>query len=65
MRVDSSWAVGDMTVLRLTEAVPLTDWRTMTVGGVEFKPYPVMDSGDNVIAVKGAHELDGKVVEFA
>lgn len=64
MKVESSWKVRDMTVLRLTEDIPLTDWHKMLVGGVEFKPYPVMDSGDDTIAVKGAHDLAGKTVEF-
>lgn len=65
MKVESSWTARDMTILKLTESIPLTDWRKMTVGGVEFKPFPVMDSGENVIAVKGKHDLTGKRVVFA
>ena len=64
MIVESSWTARDMTILKLTESIPLTDWRTMTVGGVEFKPFPVMDSGENIIAVEGKHDLTGKRVVF-
>ncbi len=64
MKVESSWTARDMTILKLTESIPLTDWSKMTVGGVEFKPFPVMDAGENVIAVSGKHDLAGKQVEF-
>lgn len=65
MKVESSWTTRNMTILKLTESIPLTDWRKMTVGGVEFKPFPVMDSGENIIAVEGKHDLTGKQVVFA
>lgn len=65
MKVESSWTARDMTILKLTESIPLADWRKMIVGGVEFKPFPVMDSGENIIAVEGKHDLTGKQVVFA
>lgn len=53
-----------MTILKLTENIPLTDWHKMTVGGVEFKPFMVMDAGRDVIAIGGEHDFTGEEVEF-
>lgn len=64
MKVKNSWTVRNMTILKLTENIPLTDWHKMTVGGVEFKPFMVMDSGRDVIAIGGEHDFTGEEVEF-
>lgn len=64
MKVNDSWEIRGTTILRLDGAIPLTDWREMIIDGARFEPRPVMDSGRDVIAVEGKHDLVGKEVEF-
>lgn len=59
-----SWTIRNITVIRLTENIPLTNWSRMMIDGVEFKPYPIMDAGKNVISVEGRYDFTGKEVEF-
>ena len=65
MRVDDSFEVGGMTVLKLTEDLPVSGWRLLVIDGSTYKPLPVMDAGWDTIAIEGSHELDGKTVLLA
>lgn len=49
-------------MLALDDPLPTYEWRTLVVGGVGFDPVPVMDTGNDCIAVAGAHDFEGEGV---
>lgn len=51
-------------MLALDEPLSTYEWRTLVVGGVGFDPVPVMDAGNDRIAVAGAHDFGGEDVTF-
>lgn len=64
MKIVDCVAVGGYTVLALDDPLPTYEWRTLVVGGVGFDPVPVMDAGNDCIAVAGAHDFEGEDVTF-
>lgn len=53
------------TILVFDDHLPRSSWRSIVIDGVCYKPIPVMDAGENCIAIEGVHELDGKEAQFA
>lgn len=64
MKVEDIIKGDDFTVLIMSEDLPMTDWRTLLIGGTAYAPLLVMDAGDNVVAINGSHDLTGQEVEF-
>lgn len=64
MRVIESTTMGPYTILVFSAPLPLTSWRAIVVDGVRYDTLPVMDAGDDCLAIPGAHDLTGKDAEF-
>lgn len=64
MRILDCHEIDGATALLLDGRAPLTNWRKLLIGGIEYEPVAIMDMGKNVIAVKGSHDLTGKDVSF-
>ena len=64
MTINDSFEIGGFTVLILSESRPLTGWKALRVGEAVYEPLIMMDAADNVVAINGAHDLNGKTVEF-
>lgn len=65
MKVNDSWHVNGMTVLVLSDDLPSRGWKNLLLDGTVVAPIPVMDMGNNVIAIKGKHDLRGREIELA
>ena len=64
MKATSSTLVCDYTVIAFGRDLPTTPWRFLVIDGVRYKPVPVMDAGNDCVAVEGAHDFSGKDVQF-
>lgn len=64
MKVVESTVVCGYTVIVLDGRLPLTGWRALEIGGERYEPVPVMDMGDDCVAVKGSYALAGQTVRF-
>ena len=64
MKIIESAVIAPYTSLVFEAPLPLTNWRGIDVEGVRYETLPVMDAGNNVLAIHGAHDLTGKEAEF-
>ena len=64
MTINNSFEICGFTVLILSESRPLTEWKALRIGEAVYEPLIMMDAADNVVAINGAHDLNGKTVEF-
>ena len=52
--------VGPYTVLVFEAPLPLKEWRAIVVDGIRYETIPVMDAGNDILAVAGERDLTGK-----
>lgn len=52
--------VGPYTALVFEAPLPPTEWRAIVVDGMRHETIPVMDAGDDILAMVGEHDLTGK-----
>lgn len=64
MKVMECTVVCGYTIMVLDGCLPLIDWRALEIGGERYEPVPVMDAGDDCVAVKGSYALAGQTVRF-
>lgn len=64
MKITDCIAVGPYTVLVFDAPLPQTKWHAIVVDGVRYDTLPVMDAGNDCLAVAGSHDLTGKNVAF-
>ena len=64
MKIVESITIGPYTVLVFESRLPLTKWRAIVVDGVRYDTLPVMDAGDDLLAVTGSYDMAGKVATF-
>ena len=64
MKIIESTPISNYTALVFESPLPRTEWRAIVVEGVRYETLPVMDAGNNVLAIKGTHDLTGKEAEF-
>lgn len=64
MKITESIFVKDYTSLSLSESIPFTKWKAILVDGIKYKPIPIMDGGDDCIAIQGNINLTGKEIKF-
>ena len=56
--------VGPYTVLVFEAPLPLKKWRAIVVDGIRYETIPVMDAGNDILAVAGERDLTGKDAAF-
>lgn len=56
--------VGPHTALVFEAPLPSTEWHTIVADGKRYKTIPVMDAGDDILAITGEHDLTGKHATF-
>ena len=56
--------VGPYTVLVFEAPLPLKEWRAIVVDGIRYETIPVMDAGNDILAIAGGHDLAGKNATF-
>nr|DAL61873.1 MAG TPA_asm: hypothetical protein [Caudoviricetes sp.] len=64
MRITDCLNVGPYTVLVFDAPLPRTRWHAIVVDGVRYDTLPVMDAGDDCLAITGSHDLTGKDAAF-
>lgn len=64
MRIIDCLTVGPYTVLVFDAPLPRTGWRAIMVDDVRYDTLPVMDAGDDCLAIVGAHDMTGKDAIF-
>lgn len=64
MRVTESIFIKGYTSLSLSEKRQFSNWTRLLIDGVEYDTVPIMDAGDDCIAIVGNHDLTGKEVTF-
>ncbi len=64
MKIVESITIGPYTVLVFESRLPLTKWRAIVVDGVRYDTLPVMDAGDDLLAVTGSYDMAGKDATF-
>lgn len=64
MKITDSTFIKGYTSLALSESIPLKRWGKMLIDGEEYTPIPIMDAGNECIAIMGNHDLTGKEVQF-
>lgn len=64
MKITESIPICGYTSLSLSETLPLTRWNTLIIDGIEYEPVPIMDGGNDCIAIHGNHDLTGREIEF-
>lgn len=56
--------VGPYTALVFKVPPPSTGWHAIVVDGMRYETIPVMDAGDDILAIAGEHDLTGKYATF-
>lgn len=56
--------VGPYTALVFETPLPSTRWHVIVVDGIRYETIPVMDAGDDILAIAGEHDLKGKYAAF-
>lgn len=64
MRITDCTTMGPYTVLVFNAPLPRTSWRAIVVDGVRYDTLPVMDAGNDCLAIAGSHDLTGKDATF-
>lgn len=64
MRITDCTTMGPYTVLVFNAPLPRTSWRAIVVDGVRYDTLPVMDAGNDCLAIAGSHDLAGKDATF-
>lgn len=64
MRIIECATIGPYAVLAFDGSLPFTEWRAIVVDGVRYDTLPVMDAGDDCLAIIGAHDMTGKDAIF-
>ncbi len=64
MRIIESTVIQKYTVLVFEAPLPPTGWRAIVVDGVRYETLPVMDAGNDCLAIGGSHDLTGKEATF-
>ena len=64
MKIVESTTIGPYTVLVFENKLPHTGWRAIVVDGVRYDTLPVMDAGDDLLAMAGSHDMTGKDATF-
>lgn len=64
MKIIESTTIGSYTILVFENKLPLTGWRAIVVDGVRYDTLPVMDAGDDLLAIIGSHDMTGKDATF-
>lgn len=65
MRILDCIEINGKTLMVLDNDLPSTGWRDLVIDGTKYATIPVMDIGDNSIAIDGIHDFTGKEVTFA
>lgn len=55
---------GPYTALVFEVPLPSTGWRAIVVDGMRHETIPVMDAGDDILAVAGKRDPTGKNATF-
>lgn len=56
--------VGPYTALVFEAPLPSTEWNAIVVDGTRYETIPVMDAGNDILAIAGEHDLAGKNATF-
>lgn len=56
--------VGPYTALAFKAPLPSTGWHAIVVDGTRYETIPVMDAGNDILAIAGEHDLAGKDATF-
>lgn len=64
MRIIECTTIGPYTVLVFDDPLPFTGWRAIVVDDVHYDTLPVMDAGNDCLAIIGAHDMTGKDALF-
>lgn len=64
MKIIDCTTIGPYTVLVFDAPLPRTGWRAIVVDGVRYDTLPVMDAGNDCLAIVGLHDLTGKNTTF-
>lgn len=56
--------VGPYTALDFEAPLPSMGWHAIVVDGMRYETIPVMDAGDDILAISGEHDLTGKYATF-
>ena len=64
MRIIECTTIGPYTVLVFDDPLPFTGWRAIVVDDVRYDTLPVMDAGNDCLAIIGAHDMTGKDALF-
>lgn len=64
MKIIESTPISNYTALVFESPLPCTECRAIVVEGVRNETLPVMDAGNDCLAIEGSHELTGKDAEF-
>lgn len=64
MRIIDCLTVGPYTVLVFDAPPPRTGWRAIVVDDVRYDTLPVMDAGNDCLAIVGTHDMTGKDAIF-
>ncbi len=64
MRITDCTTMGPYTILVFSAPLPRTSWRAIMVEGVRYETLPVMDAGNDCLAIAGSHDLAGKDATF-
>lgn len=57
MKILGCHEIKGMTVLFLDGKLPMTGWRSLRIDGELYKPYLAMETGNNVISIKGVRDF--------
>lgn len=64
IRIVECATIGPCTVLVFDGPLPFTEWRAIVVDNVRYDTLPVMDAGNNCLAIVGTHDMTGKDAIF-
>ena len=64
MRIIDCTTIGPYTVLVFDAPLPRTSWRAIVVDCVRYDTLPVMDAGNDCLAIAGSHDLTDKTAAF-
>ncbi len=64
MRIIERIAIGSCAVLVFDGPLPFTEWRAIVVDDGRYDTLPVMDAGNDCLAIVGTHDMTGKDAIF-
>lgn len=64
IRIVECATIGPCTVLVFDGPLPFTEWRAIVVDNVRYDTLPVMDAGNDCLAIVGTHDMTGKDAIF-